>query len=160
MKEHVFKENIVDLSNKLKGIIDKLKLRSHLANMEAKQSYEELTKSMLKLEADIRHLSYEFQKEKDQTNLTFHLGLMEARQRWGEILEYLRPLTRQKTQMEAFLDHARIQAHLANMESKQAYDNRKEKLISAYKNRIAPSFESLFKSFKKDFEEIDKHLSQ
>lgn len=160
MKEQIFKENTQQIANRLKTIIDRLRLKSHLANMESKQSIEALNRSMTKLEGDIRHLKFEVIQSKDHTNLTFHLGLMEARQRWGEILEFLRPVTREMQNMNATLDHAKVQAHLAMMESKDAYEERKKKLMQVYKNRLAPSFEQLFKSFKNELDEFDKHLSQ
>lgn len=158
MDEHTYNEEIKGVAKKFKSIVDKLRVRSHLANMEAKDSLEMIGHSMEKLSRDLTHLKYELKQERDETNLTFHLGLMEARQRWGEILEYLNPLLRSLNAVNSTLDHAKIQAHLAMMDSKDAYEDRKAKILKMYRNKITPKYEELLKSFKKDLEDVDKHL--
>jgi hypothetical protein len=160
MSDDKFNKDMQDLAQKLVTLGEKANLKMNLAGMEAKKSWENMSDSMRKLADNFRHMKYEAKKDSEEANVDLHLGLMEARDRWGEMLEHLQPLKEELRNAKSGLDHARVQAHLAAMDSKEAIDARMDKLKTAYKDKVAPKVDEVVEKLKEDFESIDKDLSE
>lgn len=148
------------LSFRLQSIQDKAHLKAHLASMDAKKSWNQISKSVQKLGKKLRNLKNTSIKESEQARVQFQLGIMEAKDYWDELQVHFDPLKKDLKKVKTEIDHARVQAHLASMDSKEAFAMRVKKVKSIYENNLSLRVNDVLAQLKHDFEKIDKNLSE
>ena len=152
-------QEVDGISQKLHTLSDKVNLKAHLAGMEAKQSWESMTKSINNLADNLRRVKKNAIKDSQEARVQVHLALMEAKDHWDELQTHFAPLKKDLQNVKSEFDHARVQAHLASMETREAFEQRLHKVQKAYNKKVSPRVDELLSRLKKDIEEVDQSLS-
>jgi hypothetical protein len=130
-------EAIQDTADKLKSLGEQLRVKLHLAGMEAKDLKSELFDSLEGLSHRLNDYAGTLEKTKESAEVQLHLGLMEARTRWDDTREQagqlLKLFNEDKTKALAFLQDLRVQAQLAKAETTEALQDTKAELTDNLK---------------------------
>ncbi len=126
------RESIQDTADKLKSLGEKLRVKMHLAGMEAKDLKYELFDTVDNLSRRLNDYAGTLEKTKETAEVQLHLGLMDARTRWETAKEQagkaLSLIKEDKEKAKTFLQDMRVQAQLAKAETKDALQDTKAEL--------------------------------
>lgn len=111
--------------------VDTVKLRTHLASMDSKETVEKLEQQFEHIRHDFHQFVEHMKTEKDEARVQAHLALMDAKTRFdalGKEIDHV--VTSITNNAEETLDHARVQLALGKLEAKEAMhvDDVKKKL--------------------------------
>lgn len=131
------RESITDTAEKMKALGDKLRVKLHLAGMEAKDLKSELFDTVDGLSRRLSDYAGSLEKTKESAEVQLHLGLMDVRTRWEAALEQagkaLTILKEDKDKALAYLQDMRLQAHLAKAETSDALQETKSDLSDNFR---------------------------
>jgi hypothetical protein len=136
-KEMPLKERAKSAGEQLSAVLDSVRVKLHLASMDAKDAWGHLEPQLKKVEEKLSDISLGFQNASDEADLQAHLAAMEARDRWDAISSDVGDVIRSMSgagspdAKEAF-DHARLQAHLARLEAGEKVDEATKELKSKW----------------------------
>jgi hypothetical protein len=126
------RESIQDTADKLKTLGEKLRVKLHLAGMEAKDMKSDLFDTVDSLSRRLTDYAGTLEKTKESAEVQLHLGLMDAKTRWETTKEQagkaLSLFSEDKEKAKAFLQDLRVQAQLAKAETTDALQETKEEL--------------------------------
>jgi len=155
-------ETIDDTTEKLKALGDHLRVKLHLAGMEAKELKGDLLDTVESLGRRLSDYAGTLGKTKDEAEVQMHLGLMEARKHWeitkehaGQALELIKE---DKDKAKAFLQQMRLQAQLAKAETKESLQNTRSELGDNFRE-ISQQGSSALKKMNKSVGEFLQSLS-
>ena len=124
------RETIQDTAEKLKSLGDQLRIKLHLAGMEAKDFKSELFDSVDNLSRRLGDYAGTLEKTKESAEVQLHLGLMEARKTWDSAKEgaqqFLNLWKEDQGKAKSFLEDMRVQAQLAKAEGQDALQKTKQ----------------------------------
>lgn len=114
-------ENVKHATNQFALLRDEIRLQMHLANMEARSSFERLEPHLRRIQQQMNDSLQQLEQKEDETELKLHLALMDANTRFLAMEEWLRSRLRwlqdKKSQAQISWDTSRIQMHLAAMDA-------------------------------------------
>lgn len=122
-------------------IQDRLRVKSNLFGMEARQAISELSDYLDRLRSEMLDLENKAIDIGERINLQTRLGFMETEDRWNEIRKYLDEFGDQLSEAKDFskekFDFARVQAHLAKLDAKDALNEK----IKTWKKKLSENKE-------------------
>jgi regulator of replication initiation timing len=131
------RESIEDTAEKLKTLGEKLRVKLHLAGMEAKDLKSELFDTVDNLSRRLSDYAGSLGKTKESAEVQLHLGLMDVRTRWEaarvEANKALSLFKEDKEKARSFLQDMRVQAQLAKAETSDALQDTKAELSDNFK---------------------------
>lgn len=131
------RESIEDTADKLKSLGEKLRVKLHLAGMEAKDLKSELFDTVDSLSRRLSDYAGSLEKTKESAEVQLHLGLMDVRTRWeaarDEANKALSLMKEDKEKAKSFLQDMRVQAQLAKAETSDALQDTKAELSDNFK---------------------------
>lgn len=121
-------ENVRHATGQFALLRDEIRLQMHLANMEAKSSFEKLEPHLRRIQQQMNDSLQYLEQKEDETELKLHLALMDANTRFLAMEEWLhsrlRWLQDKKSQAQISWDTSRIQMHLASMDAEDFIDEK------------------------------------
>jgi hypothetical protein len=156
------RESMTDTAEKLKSLGEKLRVKLHLAGMEAKDLKSELFDTVDNLSRRLSDYAGTLEKTKESAEVQLHLGLMDARTRWESTKDQagkaLSLMKEDKEKAKAFLQDMRVQAQLAKAETSDALQDTKAELSDNFKE-ISRQGASALKRMNKSVGEFLQSLS-
>lgn len=115
------------LSERIHAALDQMRVKSHLMGLEMKDASKEVEKTFTELQGKLDRFIEESKTEAGQVQLQSHLALMESQERLEAIKEDAREIflsTKGKASQK--WDKARLKTHLAKMDAKDYFAEKKE----------------------------------
>lgn len=127
-------ENLKRAANQFSLFRDELRLQMHLANMEAKTSFERLEPNLRQIQNEINRALKHIEQKEDETELKLHLALMDAHTRFQAMEEWLSSrlgqLRETKSKAHESWDASRLQMHLASMDTEDYIKEKRSNIRS------------------------------
>ncbi len=157
-----FRETLEDTADKLKELRDHLKVKLHLAGMEAKEVQSDIIDSVDGLSRRLSDYAGSLGKTMDTAEVQMHLGLMDAKKRWEltkeNAQEALALVKQDKEKAKTFLGEMKLQAQLAKAETKDALHETRDELSENIKE-VSKQGASALKKMNHSLSEFLKSLS-
>jgi hypothetical protein len=120
----------------LNTVVDEIRLKAHLASMEARDAFDTLEPQLRKVESKLQEYQRLMKDTGDEASLQAHLAMMDARDRWESMQDdvdgVVASIRKRGEDVSGAIDHARLQGHLARLDAEEEIDKRREQLESRW----------------------------
>lgn len=135
-KENI-QSKVESFTTKVGVIQDRLRVKSNLFSLEARQVVEELSEYLDRLRKEMHDLEFKAKDLGERVGLQTRLGFMETEDKWNELRKHLDQFVSQvnevKDQSQEAFDYTKVHAHLAAMDAKDAVEEK----IAGWRKKIA-----------------------
>lgn len=125
-------KSMSDLKGKIGTVRDQLKLKLHLAEMDADDFRHEIIDSLDHVNRKLQNFEQQVDQTRDKLDVQAHLGVMEAKQRWDatkkQANKVLQLLEKDADKAKQLIEEAKLQGSLAKLESKDLLSDVKSNL--------------------------------
>lgn len=124
-----------ETARRLETFQDDLRLRLHLAGMDASDAWKTVKAQLDKIRHNLDDTGAKLSTTKEEADLQTHLGIMEAKARFEGIKETLSEMTtRAKEKLDPAIDTARLHAHLAQLDARDMVEKRRDEVKKKYQS--------------------------
>jgi len=138
-RENTVRQAADDARQALHTVVDEMKLKAHLASMEAQDALERLEPQLRKVESRLSDYGRRLSESSDRAELDAHLAMMDARDRWEAMREdvdrVVFSIKRRGEDARQSFDQARLQTHLARLDAADAAATKAKELEATWNQR-------------------------
>lgn len=162
MTSTTIEKEAVRLSDRLHAWWDRIQVQARLAEMDAQDAWQEVSRYAERTIRDVDHAARELEGAKDHANIQLHLGLMEAQQRAEDLESRLEEVWHRMQaageKVEGQVDLAALKAHLAKMDAEDYIEVRRSELRRAFERSRDEATSMLERGLERMNERIERLL--